>query len=68
MPEDDDEDCRPHMWRMTGGTIGLDGAHVDEQCDLCGAVRFYKPNVMPLPDEAGWSPRQSTHTDGRDTG
>lgn len=55
VPEDDDEDCAVHLWRTTGVTVGQDGAHIDEVCELCGALRLYKPDVMPLPDEAGWS-------------
>lgn len=60
MGTDDDGDCSPHMWRTTGVTIGLDGAHVDEECELCGALSLTGPDQLrgkltPPPDVAGQS-------------
>ena len=43
MTIDDDADCVEHVWSLTGATFALDGAHLDYECDRCGAVTLVGP-------------------------
>lgn len=40
MPEDDDEDCPGHAWRLRSVVVGAAGAGMAHECERCGTVTY----------------------------